>query len=239
MSGFIPVLTIAEISSASLLHTALATIWPLCLCLFNSFLLMTQFWLGSPQLIPELLREGGMRGCWDGEMGSVLDKGRICFVYSPQLHSWLSALGCQSRKWTFRFSGLCALGSGWMGVKASCSYWSLPTLQKLHTNLCPVGQWGMTGEITNCELILETPPPHPCNTHTFIPTSATPHWITQTPPPPPAPCLCLRSSSLSTALRWDLTLFFSFSFSFITLSLPPLAVAHDFAAWQTVPSRFI
>ncbi len=49
IEGFHPVYTLAEISGKSLLHTALASIWPLRLCLFDSFLLMTQYlaWLTS------------------------------------------------------------------------------------------------------------------------------------------------------------------------------------------------
>lgn len=50
-------------------------------CLSDSFLLMTQFWLGSPRLIPELLWEGGRDVL-------VVDKGKnlLCLL-SPQLRS--------------------------------------------------------------------------------------------------------------------------------------------------------
>lgn len=37
------------------------------------------------RLTPELLGEGGMKGCWDGWMG--LNKSGICFVYCPRLRS--------------------------------------------------------------------------------------------------------------------------------------------------------
>lgn len=69
------------------------------LSLFDSFLLMTQFWLGSPRLIPELPREEGME---DGP--ALLDESGAGFVYSRQLHS--GAVGSRLSRVGNKLSGL-------------------------------------------------------------------------------------------------------------------------------------
>lgn len=61
--------------------------------------------------------------------------------------------------------GLCAVCCSSMGVKASCSLILLIRAHTAGTLYKPLSCWAMTGEITNCEIILKTPPLHPRNTH--------------------------------------------------------------------------
>lgn len=73
------------------------------------------------------------------------------------------------------------------------------------SSLCPVGQWGMTVEITNCEIILKTMQHIP----TF-PHPPAPHWITHNPPSvsvsgPPhlaQPCTSFITPSLHPSSRF-------------------------------------
>ena len=191
------------------------------------------FWLGLRWLIPELLREGGMRGCWDGRQRQNL----ICLL------STASLLGI--RPLAVRLGNEL---SGLRGLYVLCtsSMWVKKKKKFMFSNL--THPWPQSRNSTPTSVILSDSQglqrfqtvksfyrlqPFALATYTFFPTSATPHWITQIP-------LLFMSLELITqhgpAHRLD-----PFSYSFITLPLPPsfLAVAHDLAARQTIPLRFI
>lgn len=107
-----------------------------------------------------------MTQSWDSGMWrwARQEQNLLCLLSAPPLA--LSALACQSWKWTFRFTGVLVCCRS-MGVKASHSLILLipATLQGLYT------KWL---EMTNCEIILKTPP--------LLSSNTTPHWTTHISP---------------------------------------------------------
>lgn len=96
----------------------------------------------------------------------------------------------------------------------------MPTLQELYTNLCPVGQ---QLEITECEIITEAPPLHPCNTPLRFPYQImfsiyilrspcmfmSLKLLTQHSPVPgldPLPCSYIAPPPTPLLLLWPMTL---------------------------------